>query len=59
VPADDDEALLMVLCELCRDDVRRNELATRANERARQYTPTAMANAMQDVYARVPAGVAA
>ena len=49
----------MVLCELCGDDVRRNELAARATERARRYTPTAMANAMQGVYARVPVGVAA
>jgi glycogen synthase len=59
VPPDDDGALLAVLCELCRDDVRRNELAARATERARRYTPAAMAKAMHEVYARVPAGAAA
>jgi glycogen synthase len=59
VPPHDDGALLTVLCQLCRDDSRRHELAARARDRARRYTPAAMADAIQDVYAQMPAGAAA
>ena len=59
VPPDDDDALLATLDDLCRDEARCRELAARAAEHARRYTPSAMAEAMVALYARAPVGAAA
>jgi glycogen synthase len=61
VQPDDDEAIAAALTLLCADHGLRGELAVRARQRARRYTPAAMADALLRVYAaaRTPSAVTA
>ena len=53
VEPDDDAAFAAAFRQLLRDRVRRNDLAERAQLRARRYSPGEMARGMADIYARV------
>lgn len=50
VPPEDAQALRAALAELARDEAQRRALAQAAQERALQYTPTAMATAYLGLY---------
>lgn len=58
VPSDDHEALHAALARLIGDAALREDMARRAAERARQYTPARMVGAYLDAYARLRAPAA-